>query len=177
MVGRTIVGGSLGPSRRAVGQGDGRLNHKRPPRAQQASGGYGCPDRCPANVVECLQDDFRSGGWCTWRPREKLAALFVGAFLIAQLTIPMVQATRPGPARFGWQMYSTIPPGANGEAFVIEDVAGGRDTVRIFDYVVRARWEVEYRRILPPHICDVTPTAAAVLYEHDGTTLDRYPCP
>lgn len=111
------------------------------------------------------------------RPVSRGALLFFVVFLAAQLVIPLVQATRAGPARFGWQMFARLPIGAHGEVFVVERAEGVVETVRISDHVARGRPEIDYPAVFPAHVCQVTPGALAVRFEQAGTVRERYTCP
>lgn len=111
------------------------------------------------------------------RAGNRVAVLFFVVFVVAQLLIPVVQATRSGPARFGWQMYARLPIGASGEVFIVERAQGAVDTVRISDRMARGRPEIDYRAVLPAHVCQTTPGAVAVRFEQTGTVRERFTCP
>jgi hypothetical protein len=107
----------------------------------------------------------------------KLAGIFAAAFILAQLTIPLFQLTQPRPARFGWQMYSTVPVGSLGGVFVVDWGAGGVDTVKVADHVARVRPEMDYRRLLPPYLCQKNRSAAAIRFDRPGSYPERHVCP
>jgi hypothetical protein len=98
-------------------------------------------------------------------------------FILVQIAVPVFQLTQARPARFGWQMYSTIRSDALGESYHIEDGGGALSPVQLSVHVAGIRAEIDYRTIVPPYRCGVTPGAVAVVFERGGTTKGRYPCP
>ena len=43
-------------------------------------------------------------------PQRRFLAVLVAAFLIVQVAVPVVALFGQRPARFGWHMYSALPP-------------------------------------------------------------------
>jgi hypothetical protein len=106
-----------------------------------------------------------------------LGGAFFASFILVQVAVPLFQLTQPRPARFGWQMYSTIRADALGESYHIEDAGGELTPVELSAHVAVARTEIDYRTVLPPYLCEVTPGAVAVVFERGGTAAGRHPCP
>jgi hypothetical protein len=110
-------------------------------------------------------------------PRRILAVAFFVMFLLMQVAVPLFQLTQPRPARFGWQMFSTLRADALGVSYHIEAAGGELIPVQLSAHFARVRLEIDHRTVLPPYLCEVTPGAAAVISERGGTTTGRYPCP
>ena len=113
-----------------------------------------------------MSDSARPGqGWIRW---------FFLAFLVVQVIVPVIQLSKPRPARFGWQMFSGYPPMAVYSVQVGDSV---RD-VRVTDYVVVPRGDVVYRDALPGHLCQRIAGATAIFELPIGDTVPRrLPCP
>jgi hypothetical protein len=97
--------------------------------------------------------------------KQLAAAVFLVAFLVIQILIPLVQFVRaPRPARFGWQMYSVASAAPRFE-LIMRD--GATKPLDITPYVTSLRGDVPLARFLPRHLCTLFPDAAAVHYQMD----------
>lgn len=106
-----------------------------------------------------------------WTSRSVTAMLFVAAFVAVQIAVPLYGLTQERPARFSWQMYSTVaaPP----EAFI--ELRGGKMTaVDVEQLIVNARAEAHYGRMLARIGCQ-HPDALAVVVRESGEE-SRTPC-
>ena len=96
------------------------------------------------------------------------------AFLVVQILVPTCQLTQPRPARFGWQMYAA---GARASAFTLVHENGSTTPVRLEEYIVRRRDDLDLIRFLPPAIC-ARADAVTVRYRDAGRrTPVEFPCP
>jgi hypothetical protein len=112
-----------------------------------------------------------------WYPRLKqlAAAVFLVAFLVIQILMPLVQFVRaPRPARFGWQMYSVASTAPRFELIMPD---GNTKPLDITPYVTSLRGDVPLARFLPQHLCALFPDAAAVHYQMaDDSQAGIYQC-
>lgn len=107
----------------------------------------------------------------SWNTRVLLnAALFV-SILAVIVIVPLTAAFEPRPARFGWQMYSTlnyIPEAA------IEGAAGNVTSVDVLALVADPRSEIHWAEPLSRLLCEREDSAAVVVTDRGGTR--RIPC-
>lgn len=111
---------------------------------------------------------------CTALSRRRLTRVVFSAIVAFQLGMPLVQLWAPRPARWGWQMYATlpIPP-----TFSVVLHNGTVQPVDSAAYVTLMRTEVDLAIVLPPHICRVTLEAVAVQIQQSQTSqLGEYVC-
>jgi hypothetical protein len=95
-----------------------------------------------------------------WRKSIVVAVVATTLFLIVQLAMPI---SRLGDTarRFGWQMFSTAQ-------FAPEFVVVTEDDeidIDHRDYVAMSRADVDFEKLLPPHLCSVVPNAVSVRWE------------
>jgi hypothetical protein len=97
----------------------------------------------------------------------------MAAFLAVQIAVPLVRLWAPRPARFGWQMYTSVRFHPRFEAVSTEGLITPVPTA---DFLGNPRGDID----LPAdriaiHLCAVTPGISAVRVEFEGTTRDL-PC-
>jgi hypothetical protein len=98
------------------------------------------------------------------------AAGFIVLFGLIQIVLPAIMLAEPRPARFGWHMFTQ---GRTKGEFSVVHADGTRTRVRIADYAVSDRPEVDFHVVLPAHLCRVMPEAHAVAVK--GATGMRAP--
>ncbi len=106
-----------------------------------------------------------------WTPRTvAAAAVFVAlAFLLVAIPIQATQHARP--ARFGWQMYSTVSPVP--EVWT-EDAAGTRSRVDVARYMGDGRAEIVWGHPLANALCMDADVLAVIVSERGKE--ERIPC-
>lgn len=110
----------------------------------------------------------------TMLSRRRLTLVVFSAVILFQLGVPLAQLWAPRPARWGWQMYATLP------APLTFSVVLHNGTVQPIDpaaYITLQRTEIDFATVLPPHLCHVTPGAVAVQIQQSQTPqLEEYVC-
>lgn len=91
--------------------------------------------------------------------RPRLVIVVCAAILAVQLLIPLHQLGQPRPARWGWQMYSTIRPRST---FTVLLADGSAYAVDPRDYVPHIRTEIDLDPLLPAYLCRTVPGIVAV---------------
>lgn len=86
-------------------------------------------------------------------------AAFILLFGLVQIVLPAFMLSEPRPARFGWHMFTQ---GRTRGDFAVVHADGTRTKVRIADYAVSDRPEVDFHAVLPAHLCRVIPEAQAI---------------
>jgi hypothetical protein len=97
--------------------------------------------------------------------------LFLGIAAI-QVGIPVRATFEPRPARFGWQMYSTVSPVP--EVWT-ENEAGARASVDITRLMGDPRAEIVWAEPLADALCQEPDVSAVVVLEREVER--RIPCP
>lgn len=87
------------------------------------------------------------------------AIAFATAYLLIQISIPVVQLFEERPARFGWQMFSGVRTFPTVE-LVYQDSLVSVDARAL---VVNNRSDVEFVPHLPRHFCERTPAEAVIV--------------
>jgi hypothetical protein len=82
--------------------------------------------------------------------RSRILGLLAVAFLVVQLAVPAVALFGPRPSRFGWHMYSALPPVPH--AWVIH-ADGSQETVDVTSLFVVPRAEIDYATALRDRLC------------------------
>jgi hypothetical protein len=101
--------------------------------------------------------------------RRTLLTALIAAFVAVQFAVPAVMLFEPRPARFGWQMYSALPPVP--EAWTV--AANGAETPIDVDAQFAARRaELDYVGILRADLCRAT-GAIAVRIQLADRDLDE----
>ncbi len=95
---------------------------------------------------------------------QKVALVFIILFLSIQITVPVAKLLSPRPARFGWHMWTIIPPRRD-VVLLMRD--GSSQPADLRPYLAQARGELDLDDILPPHLCQMMPDVAAVRYRSD----------
>jgi hypothetical protein len=101
-----------------------------------------------------------------------LVAAFVGAYLLVQVLVPGVILWAGG-SQFRWAMFETYRPVPR---FLVESTDGSTLVVDLGDVVVRARGDVDYPSVVPPHLCKTIPGARSVRIEAGGSDLGSWAC-
>ena len=103
---------------------------------------------------------------------QRLLRVAFVAFIVVQLTVPVVALAGPRPSRFAWHMFTTTTPAP--EAW-IEDAAGDLTKVDVRAMLLHPRADASIARGLVERLC-ADGAAVAVVTEHLGQR-SRYPCP
>jgi 23S rRNA U2552 (ribose-2'-O)-methylase RlmE/FtsJ len=111
----------------------------------------------------------------SWTSKNKLALVIIVLFLSIQIGVPLARLWSPRPARFGWHMWSTVPPRLEID-LVMRD--GSSQPANLRPYVAQARGELDLDNSLPPHLCRMLPEVAAVQLRSSGSFNTQIPtCP
>lgn len=106
--------------------------------------------------------------------RRRLTLVVCSAVVVFQLGVPLAQLWAPRPARWGWQMFATLPPNPT---FTVVLETGSVQPVDPAAYFGYARGEIDSQVVLPPHVCRTIPDAITVQIHHPQTTqLQEYTC-
>lgn len=100
------------------------------------------------------------------------AALLIVLILAVQVGVPIAALFESRPARFGWQMYSTVNPAPEA---AVEDASGNLVPVDLSALIADPRAEVRWSGPLSDLLCRERAAVAVVVTDRDGTT--RVPCP
>jgi hypothetical protein len=95
---------------------------------------------------------------------------FVVLFLGAQIAVPVVQLTRPRPARFGWQMYAGL---SEPLAFTTLGADGSVGQVEIAKYLAFHRGDIAVSKLIPPAVCEREIEVIEVRYRLLPESTDR----
>ncbi len=90
---------------------------------------------------------------------------FCLVWLAIQIGVPTYGLQDPGNARFSWGMYATYHPIPKID---VENADGSIERDVALKFIAVARNEVDYARLLPPHICRVRPGARRILVQPWG---------
>lgn len=86
------------------------------------------------------------------------------AVLTLQLAVPASRLGEPGHAqRFAWQMFS----GSRAYPTMNVITSAGEQQVRIEEWLLRARVELDITESLPAHLCEVVPGAQIVTWDEE----------
>lgn len=98
--------------------------------------------------------------------------LALALLLLTQFALPAALLWAPRPARWGWQMYSTVAP-----PLELSLVAADGNTTLLDsgDYLGWNRGEIDTSSVLPPFVCQQHPEARAVLVRRGDDTWE-HPC-
>ena len=103
------------------------------------------------------------------------ALIFVVLFLSIQIIVPVAKLMSSRPARFGWHMWTVIPPRREIE-LVMRD--GSTKTADLRPYIAQGRGELDLDHVLPPHLCRMMPDVAAVRYRSKrAVSTQTHTCP
>jgi len=106
-----------------------------------------------------------------WSSHSILVALFMIAFIVIQLAMPILALAEPRPARFGWQMYTAVP---SLPRVTVEDAEGRTQWVDVTDLVARGRADADFSTGLVDHLCEAGDVVAVHIRMDDQE--DRVPC-
>ena len=101
-----------------------------------------------------------------------LIAAFVGAYVAVQVLLPGIVLWAGG-SQFRWAMFETYRPVPS---FFVESTDGRTIVIELGDVVVRARGDVDYPSVVPPHLCRTIPGARSVRTEAAGLELGIWTC-
>ncbi|HET6379431.1 MAG TPA: hypothetical protein VFH63_00135 [candidate division Zixibacteria bacterium] len=105
-------------------------------------------------------------------PRRRLLTVLVGAFLIVQVGVPVVALFGPRPARFGWHMYSALPPLP--EVSIVH-ADGTEEPVDLGTFFAVQRAEIDYADAVRRRLCE-TSDATEILIRTDTAGVESVPC-
>jgi len=97
--------------------------------------------------------------------------LFMIAFIVIQLAVPILALAEPRPARFGWQMYTAVP---SLPRVTVEDAEGRTQSVEVTDLVARERADANFSAALIDHLCETADVVAVHIRMDDQE--ERVPC-
>ncbi len=107
------------------------------------------------------------------RVRRPAVTVFVAAYLLVQVTIPVLLAPGPAQRQFGWQMYSTVE--SRSYEVVLSD--GSLDEIDPSDYLLRNRSDIQIEDQLANLICSRNRSAVGVVVTGAlDETPRRYSC-
>ncbi len=106
-----------------------------------------------------------------WTPPTTVAAAVFVALAILLVALPIQATQQPRPARFGWQMYSTISPVP--EVWT-EDATGTRTSVDPARYMGDGRAEIIWAHLLADALCGDADVRSVIVSERG--TEERIPC-
>ena len=86
-------------------------------------------------------------------PRARILGLLAVAFLVVQVAVPTVALFGPRPSRFGWHMYSALPPVP--QAWIVRE-NGSEEIVDVTSLFVVPRAEIDYATALRDRLCAVS---------------------
>lgn len=105
--------------------------------------------------------------------RRPAVTLFVAAYLLIQVTVPLLLAPGPAQKQFGWQMYSTVE--SRGYEVVLSD--GSVEQIDPSDYLLKNRGDIQIEDQLANAICSRNRSAVAVVVTDAlDRTPQRYSC-
>jgi len=107
------------------------------------------------------------------RRRAGLVIALCAAILAVQVTIPIFQLTKPRPARWGWQMYSSVRSPAKLVAVLTSGEERGVDRTA---YIPYPRLEMDTDAVLVDHVCRTVPDVARVRVERSPETVEVIEC-
>lgn len=98
----------------------------------------------------------------------------LGAFVVVQALLPvLIPRDDRIPVEFAWEMYAR--PGSELTFTVVS--TDSRYTVDTHDFVAASRAELDYRALMPPHLCAVDPAARLVEVSDGDALIEEFPCP
>jgi hypothetical protein len=103
---------------------------------------------------------------------RRAKALLALILLTVLIGVPVAALFDARPARFGWQMYSTLNPAP---AASIEDASRTLVPVDLDALIADPRAEIRWSGSLADLLCRDGATVAVVVTDREGTT--RVPCP
>lgn len=98
--------------------------------------------------------------------RRRLTTFVFGAMLILQVGIPLAQLWAPRPARWGWQMYATLP---STPTFSVVLANGSVQPVEPSVHLTYVRMDINLQAVLPRHLCQTVADAVTVQIHHSQT--------
>lgn len=106
-------------------------------------------------------------------PRVRLIGLMALAFLAFQVAIPSVALLGPRPSRFGWHMYSALPPVP--QAWIVHE-DGTEEAVEVTSLFVVPRAELDYAAALRDRLCAVSGAVEIRVQPDAGAATETIPC-
>jgi len=106
-----------------------------------------------------------------WTPRSTAAAVVFLTIAILIVGIPVLATQAPRPARFGWQMYSTV---SEVPEVWTEDASGARTWIDVMPFMGDGRAEIIWGPHLVDALCSSGDVHAVVVRERDAE--ERVPC-
>jgi len=106
-------------------------------------------------------------------PRARIIGLLAVAFLAFQVAIPTIALFGPRPSRFGWHMYSALPPVP--QAWIVRS-DGSEQAVEVTSYFVVPRAELDYASALRDRLCAVSGAVEVRVRPDTDSPVDSIPC-
>ena len=97
-----------------------------------------------------------------WSPRTTLAGVAFVSIALLQIGLPIRAAFDERPARYGWQMYSTV---SQAPEVWVEDGSGRRSPVDPLALMGDPRAEIRGAHLLVERLCNDPAVAAVVVRE------------
>ena len=93
-------------------------------------------------------------------PARRWPIVFFFLYLAVQIASPVYGLLQPGPARFGWQMFSaaSVPT----RVWIVS--ADRLQEISPASYIGSFRGDLEWERYAPPHLCRIRSDATAIRY-------------
>lgn len=100
-----------------------------------------------------------------WRSSRLIAVVVFTVVLSLQLAIPSSRLGQPGHAqRFAWQMFS----GSQAYPTMTVITSAGEEQIRVEEWLLRARVELDITESLPAHLCAVVHGAQIVTWDEES---------
>lgn len=104
----------------------------------------------------------------------QVASLLIAAFLAVQLVVPAVALFAPRPARFGWHMYSALPPVP--QAWIVH-ADGSSEAVDVTSLFVVPRAEIDYAAALRDRLCGISRAVEIRVQPDADAPMESIRCP
>lgn len=100
-----------------------------------------------------------------WRSSRLIAVVVFTAVLTLQLAIPANRMGQPGHTqRFAWQMFS----GSRAYPTMTVITSAGQQQVKVEEWLLRARVELDITKSLPAHLCAMVHGAQIVTWDEES---------
>ena len=106
-------------------------------------------------------------------PRARILGLLAVAFLVVQVAVPAMALFGPRPSRFGWHMYSALPPVP--QAWIVRE-NGSEEIVDVTSLFVVPRAEIDYATALRDRLCAVSGAVEVRVQTDTDSPVETIPC-
>lgn len=98
-------------------------------------------------------------------PAPWMVRVFVVLFIGFHTAVPLYQLHAPRPSRMGWHMFTAVRPVPT---FEVVTAHGSRPIPRD-EWVAKVRYEADFARYVPPHLCRRYQGRAVIVRTAAGT--------